>query len=169
MKTLTITNLEGLNIMAWNSQLNEAKLDDIPIKLRFYIKKLITKIAPDIQEFEKFRDEELKKLQDEYGTDEKSYEIEEKVLGEDGKPVLDEEGKETFQTNRKVKEEYLEEYQKKVNTLNEKLVEILSEKNSYECNAYDVDAFVDGLADDTTLTFDDINMLDAIFSENGEA
>lgn len=169
MKNLTITNLEGLNIMAWNAQLSEEKLNALPLKLRYYLKKLITKLAPDIQEFEKFRDEELKKIQDVYGTDEKSYEVEEIVKDEDGNPVLNEDGKEQTQQIRKIKEEFMKTYQDEISALNEKLMEILSEKNTYECSTYDVSKMVEDMPEDTALTFDDINMLDAIFSDNGEA
>ena len=161
MKKLTITNFEALNIASWNAQLTKEKLDAMPLKIRYYLKKLTSKLMPDIQEFESFRDTEYQKLQDKYNNDEMSYNAEE--------TTTDEDGNEKKQTVRKIKDDYLDEYQKEVNSLNEKLIEILSEKNTYECNTVDIDDIVENLPEDTPLEFDDINMIDAIFSENGEA
>ena len=170
MKELTLNNLEVLNVIAWYNQLNKDKLDAIPMKIRFNLKKFMAVIANDAKSFEEFRDAELKKIQDKFGTDEKSYEREEVVKGDDGEPILDENGNEQTRTIRKVKDEYFSEYEDDVNKCNEKLAEILNEKNTYKINSYDIDSMVDNLPDDTPLEFDDINILDAIFSDNnGEA
>ena len=168
MKNITITNFEALNIASWNAQLTEEKRNAIPMKVRFYLKKFLAKILPDIKQFEEFRDSELKALQDEYFNDEKSIERQVPKKDENGNDVLDADGNIEMEATRVVKDEYLEEYQVKVDELNKKLMEILNEQNTYECSTFDVDKFVENLPDDTPLEYDDINIIDVIFSENEE-
>ena len=59
---------------------------------------------------------------------------------------------------RKVNDEYMEEYENKVQELNGKLQELLAEKNEYEISTVDMDAFVNGLTEDTALEFNDIEI-----------
>lgn len=169
MKNLTISNLEVLNIVAWYSQLSDKKQSELPMKLRFYLKKFITKISEDAKEFEVFRDQEVKNLQNKYSSDEKSHEEASPVLDNDGNPVVEDDGTNKTEMIRKVNDEFIEEYQLDVQNLNSKISELLNDKNTYEVTTYDIEKMVEGLPDDTALEFEDINILDAIFTDNGEA
>ena len=53
----------------------------------------------------------------------------------------------------------MDEYNERVNELNSKLQELLSENNEYEIYTVNMDEFVEGLPDDTKLEYDDIDIL----------
>ena len=168
MKKLTITMLETVNIVAWYNQLGANKLGELEFKIRWALKKAINKLLPDAQEFEKMRDEEIKHLQEDWFTDEKSDEYMETVVDENGENVLDDQGNVQTRPMRKIKDKYADDYQKAIDELNGKLNEVLMERNTYEFNSADVDGFVDKLGDPEYLTFEDVEILDALLSDNGE-
>lgn len=147
-------NIEVVNAVAAINKILEDtnKTKDMPIKFRWALKKNLGVFSPTVRNFDEFKQELVKELQDEYFNEEKSHEeVLEKENGE----------KEEF---RKVNDEYMEEYKERVNELNEKLQELLSEKNEYEISIVDMDEFVAGLPDNTALTFADIEL----FSFMGE-
>ena len=78
---------------------------------------------------------------------------------ENGEPIKDEEGNEITEPMRKIKDEYMEEYQKTVGELNGKLNEIAYEDNEVDIATIDFDTFIDGLPDESKIDFDDITML----------
>lgn len=169
-RTRTLFLIEAINVCGWANQLSEEKLNKIDFKIRWALKKTIAKLLPDVQEFEKMREEEFKKIQLKYAGDDKSIETIENVKDEKGNDVLDENGNIKTNTLRKVKPEFLEEYNAEIASLNTKLNEVLMEKNTYEFATADVDAFVNSLDDLAPLEFSDLEMLQAILGEdNGEA
>lgn len=154
---------ETINIIAWANQLTEEKVNALPIKVRWALKKATSKIAPDVKEFEEFRSKLVQDLQDEYfNSDEKSADVVRDVVDENGDPMFDETGAAVTETLRQVKEEYMDEFNAKVAEINEKLAEVASERNEYDITGIDMDAFVDSLPDDTPLEFRDIEMLNFI-------
>lgn len=169
MKKIELSNLEAINTFYWYNQLTPEKIEAIPIKVRFALKRAMAKIMPDVKEFETFRDDEVKKFHDSYSTDEKSYGAIEPILDNDGNTIKDENGVEQTQTVRKVRDEYLEDFKAEGHKLDEKLTEILKETNVYEYNSADIDGMVENLPDDTPLEWNDINILDALLTDNGEA
>lgn len=138
-------NIEVVNVVAAINQIlsNGEKAKDLPIKFRWALKKNISALSPTVKNFEEFRQELIDELQSEYFNEEKSH------------IDKDDNGNEI----RKVNDEYMEEYGEKVNELNEKLQELLGEKNEYEISTVDMDDFVNGLPSDTALEFDDIEIL----------
>ena len=78
---------------------------------------------------------------------------------ENGEPMKDGEGNEITEPMRKIKDEYMVEYQKVVSELNTKLNEIAYEDNEVEIATVDFDIFIDSLPDDSSIDFDDITML----------
>ena len=138
-------NIEVVNVVAAINQIlsNSEKAKDLPIKFRWALKKNISALSPTVKNFEEFRQELIDELQGEYFNEEKSH------------IDKDDNGNEV----RKVNDEYMEEYGKKVNELNEKLQELLGEKNEYEISTVDMDDFVNSLPSDTALEFDDIEIL----------
>lgn len=142
-------NIEVINTVAAINKLisNQDKVKELPIKIRWAIKKNMSVFSPTVKNFDDMRQELVSELQAEYFNEEKSH-VEEMEL-EDGK-------KEEF---RKVNDEYMEEYEAKVNELNAKLQEVLTEKNEYDIYTVNLDEFVQHLGDDTALDFDDIDVL----------
>lgn len=150
MKNKELYTLEVVNLMAEIKKIldNEEKAGALPIKFRWELKKTISELMPTVKNFEEFRQELVDELQKEYSGDDKSH-VE---TMEDGTE------------SRKVNDEFLGEYEKRVNELNAKLQEVLTEKNEYTIHTVDMDAFVENLPDDTPLEFNDIE----IFSFMGE-
>ena len=165
MKTISITNFEALNIVAWANQLTEEKLSKLDFKIRWALHKATTKISQDVKDFEKFRNGEVMKLQQAFFNDEKSEEYQEMVMGEDGEPQMDDNDNPVYKTMRKVKDEYMTEYQTAINELNRKIEEVLAEKNNYEIATADINGFVDTLEQPDPLTFSDLEMLDALIGD----
>ena len=156
----TFTTLEAINVTSYlNSNIKEEQVKELPTKFRWNLKKNLDKLIPIGKSFEEFRDNLVKELHADYFNDEKSYEYAETKKDENGNPVLKEDGTEETQQMRKVKDEYIDEYEASVRELNEKLQEILAEKNDVEISCVDFDAFVDGLKDDTSIDFDCLNIL----------
>lgn len=146
-------NVEIINLLpAINKVLKDKeKTKDLPIKFRWTLKKNLQALSPTVVSFNEFKQELIDELQNEYFNEEKSHED----------TLETDEGTQKF---RKVNDEYMEEYKAKVEELNEKLRELLDEKNEYEIRTVDLDDFVDNLPDDTALKFEDIEL----FSFMGE-
>lgn len=158
--TKTFSMIETLNIVSYiNNNMSEDQVKELPTKVRWNLKKNMDKLVSAAKRFEDFRDELIKELQTNYFNDEKSYEYTETKRDEDGNPVLNADGIEETVQMRKVKDEYQEEYEAAVQELNGKLQEILGEKNDYEINVIDMDAFVDSLPNDTSIDYDCLSIL----------
>lgn len=160
---------EVLNIAAFYAQLNneenKAKADEIGVKVRWALKKAVSTMAPDVKQFEEFRDSEVQKIREEFFSEEKSQSVERPEVDEKGNQKLDEDGNILMQTVQEVKPEYVDDYKKAIDTLNESLNEIAKEQHTYEYNGIDMDAFISKLPDEMVLTFDDLNLLDAVLGE----
>jgi hypothetical protein len=63
---------------------------------------------------------------------------------------------------RKVKDEFVDEYQNRINEVNKEINDLLMEKTTYSFNGIDLDTVVDGLADDVSINLDDINFISFI-------
>ena len=137
-------NIEVVNVVAAVNGIlgNAEKVKDLPIKFRWALKKNLGVLSPTVRNFEEFRQELIDELQKEYFNEEKSH--------------IDKD--ENDNEIRKVNDEYMEEYENKVQELNGKLQELLAEKNEYEISTVDMDAFVNGLTEDTALEFNDIEI-----------
>ena len=102
----------------------------------------------------------MKDIQEEFfGNDEKSYETKEVKTDEDGNPVLDEDGKEVMTNVRKIKEEFEQDFKDKLEDADAKYREIAVDTDEYLIKVFDLDTFVDNLADDVELDLEDLNML----------
>ena len=159
-KTKTFTTLEVINIVSYiNNTMTSEQKEEMPTKMKWYIKKNLDKMIPIAKRFEDFRDDEIEILQKEYFTEEKSEEYVETRRDENGEPIKDAEGNEQTTNMRRVKEEFMDDYKKDVDELNAKLQEILIEKNEMEIACIDFDNFVDGLSEDSKIDFDALNIL----------
>lgn len=160
-KIKVFNNIEVLSICNFINQLTPEKNDKLGLKVRWAIKKGIDKLAPIAKRYEEFRNEIVNELQSAWFTDEKSVEFMQPKVDADGNPVVDTDGNEITEPMRKIKEEYIDDYQAAVEEANKKLGEIAMEKNEVELDTFDIDAFVENLDDDGVLTFDDLTMLTA--------
>lgn len=152
-------NIEVLNIVAYVNQMSKEKLDELPLKFRWNLKKNMDKLRPIAESYETFRNERVQELQREWFNEEKSEEFMQTKTDENGEPMKDEDGNEITETMRKIKDEYLEEYQNVVGELNGKLNEIAYEDNGVDIATIDFDTFIDSLPDESKIDFDDITML----------
>lgn len=137
-KTITINNLTAVNETAWYKDAS-SRLAILPVKIRWQLKKnmnILNKMAAEFEEFKTSLEEELRAK---YVDDEYSYDAEN---GE-----------------RKVKEEYLEEYRAAVTDINQKLYDVLSEEEEITLNVIDMDALMEALPDDAPLNDSDFDML----------
>lgn len=144
--TKTFTTLEIINICAWYKQSREnpdKPLSVLPLTVQWKLKNNVTKLQTLSDNFMNFRDEADNAIREEYISDEKS----EESVDEQGQPI------------RKIKDEYLETYQAKVTELNEKLSEIIAEKQDVDIDTIDINAVVDEIVDNSKLTIEDLEML----------
>lgn len=116
-----LTNMEVINIVSWIESLSEEKLNTVPIKIKFNLKRVFNKLIPDAKQYEDFRNEEIKKIQAEYFNDEKSNKVLQTITDEKGEPVLDDDGKAKTQEVYQIKEEYSDELNTAISDLNKKL------------------------------------------------
>lgn len=158
--------IESINIIKYFNNLTEEKKNALPLKVYYNLKKVISKMTPDVQQFEEFRDNELQKIKEAYFVDEKSDECMIPKLDAEGNEMKDADGNVITEAGRKLKAEYEESYRYAINALEENLREIVKEKNVYEYNYVDVAEMVDNLPDDTPLDTLDIDILDAIFGND---
>lgn len=152
-------NVEIVNIVEYFNQLKPDVLDEIPLKIRWNLKKNIDKIKPMAVSYENFRNECVVKLQKEWFNEERSEKFMKTKVDANGNPVLDVNGNEITEPQRRIKKEYIDQYTKAVGEINEKLIEIGQEDNEIEISTFDMDAFVDSLPDDTKIEFDTLTML----------
>ena len=157
----TFNNLEILNIVTYfNNIITQEQIKSLPTKIRWNLKKNLEKIIPLAKNFEDFKNTLIKeKIQDVFFTDEKSYEFQQEVLDNDGNPIIDQNGKKETKINRKIKQEYINEYNQTVKDLNEKIEEILQEKETLDIATIDLDDFVNSLSYNSVIDFDCINIL----------
>lgn len=152
--TKTLTTLQILNICAWYKQVREnpdKPLSALPLTTQWKVKNNVAKIQSIADNFVSFRDEADNEIREEFISDTKS----EETTDENGQAI------------RKIKDEYLEEYQSKVTELNNKLNEIVSEENEVDIDCVDLDKIVEQIKDDEKkFTIDDLEMMAFMATEN---
>lgn len=142
----SFSTLEIINIVAWYKQAreNEKKpLSELPLKWQWILKKNISAMNTVAENFNSFRDEAEKSLREEFATDEKS--------------IIDTD--ENGQEIRRVKDEFLSDFQEKTNEFNKRLGEIIAEMNTIEITTINIDELIDSVGDTSNLTIDDLDIL----------
>ena len=170
MKTTTTTKsfmlAEIVNICSYYNQVKDTKLANLPIKTQWVILSAIKMFQPAVQAFEEFRDKLINDLRTEYFSAEKSESAQIPQTDEAGNQVLDEDGNPILQEGRRVKPEFMDDYNKRIEELNNEINQLLIEKTEYTFKGFSLDEFVDGLPEDTDLTLDDINILSFLDTES---
>lgn len=157
--------IETLNITKWFNEMSQEKKDALPLKVHYYLKKAVNVMADDVKSFEELRDSEMQKIRDIYFSEEKSDECDVPMKDDNGEIMKDPDGNEVTEKGRKIKPEYEEAYNDAIQMLDDKLKEILFEKNTYEYKKADVGEMIENLPDDSPLKNTDIDIIDAIFDE----
>ena len=147
--------MECININGWYNQIraDKNKLNGLSVKTLWVLRKNMKKISEITDYFNEFKDNLENELKDEFFNDEKSEEA----------IVKDENGQDVHA--QKVKDEYLQEYQNKINELNNKLNELAMTKESLDLDPIDIDKEMDRLDTDCNLNMDDLDIL-SVFEQN---
>lgn len=156
----TLYLAEANNIIGWFEEFKENRIKGLKIKDQWAVLSNVKELAGNVSKFQEFRDGLVQDLQKEFfGNDEKSNETQVPKTDENGNTVIDEDGNIVTEPGRRIKDEYMEEYNNRVNELNGELQKLLIEKTTYEFKPIDLDAIVEDLADDTQILLGDIDML----------
>lgn len=156
----TLQTIEVLNIVAFlDDAIKTKKIDELSIKARWAIKKSLKELAEIDSKFKEFKEELESNFKDSYFmNDEKS---------EPTKLVQkDENGQDIEVDGRKVKAEFMAEYNQALEDMNAKLREVLFDENDVAINVFDVDSEIDKLSDDSQFTFEDLEMLSIFDKED---
>lgn len=147
--------MECININGWYNQIraDKNKLNGLSVKTLWALRKNMKKISEITDYFNEFKENLENELKDEFFNDEKSEEA----------IVKDENGQDVHA--QKVKDEYLQEYQNKINELNNKLNELAMTKESLDLDPIDIDKEMDRLDTDCNLNMDDLDIL-SVFEQN---
>lgn len=153
--TKNIKVIEALNEVAWYEQKKD-QVDALSATARLALKRNMKKLQEISKDFYELRDELDKEIREKYGTDEKSEETE--IEGNDG----------TKQPGRKVKDEYLEEFQKEQQEMQDKLNKLITDTEDVELIVINLDAEVER-ADEKDIEIKDsvLDML-SLFEDEGE-
>lgn len=144
-----LTTAQVLYLLDFYGGMNEAKLNELGIKVRWALKRAVSSVYPIAKQFEDFRKEEIEKIRAEYATPEKS------VIEQDGE-----------ETKRSIKDEFKEAYQKDLDSLNKTLRELLDEQHEFEYGGVNMDTVVESLPDDSVFTFKDLEILSDFIGED---
>ena len=147
--------MECININGWYNKVraDKNKLNGLSVSTLWALRKNMKKIAETVDSFNELKASLENELQEEFFNDEKSEEV--TVKGENGEDT----------PARKVKDEYFNDYQKKINELNGKLNELAMTKESYDFASINMDKEIERLNVDCNLDMDDLDML-SIFEQN---
>ena len=152
------------NVVAYFNQMPEEKMKALPTKMRWNIRRNLNKFIPIAKEFEDFRQEIIGDLQKDWFNDEKAEDFAQPKVDEKGEPVLDENGDQVTEQMKRIKEEYIEDYEKAVQDVNKKMNEILMEVNEVDILPIDLDDFVDKMDEDSPIQYEDLDIL-SVFTE----
>jgi len=161
--TKTYKTRDIVDVISYMNAADQNRFKELPTKIRWNLKKNLEKFVPVAKRFEEFRTELITELQQEWFTEDKTEEGTRVVTDNNGNAILNEDGSEKTEVIKKIKSEYMDEFDKAVDDINKKLGEILSEEVDIDISPIDVDGYVDSMDDDSSITFDDLNVL-SVFS-----
>ena len=147
--------MECININGWynNIRADKNKLNGLSVSTLWALRKNMKKIAETVDSFNELKASLENELQEEFFNDEKSEET--VVKGSNGEDT----------PARKVKDEYFDAYQNKINELNGKLNELAITKESFEFTPINMENEIERLNTDCNLNMDDLDML-SVFEQN---
>ena len=156
----TLQTVEILNIVAFiHEAIDTKKIDEISIKARWAIKKSMRELEEVALKFREFKEELESQLKDAYFMNDDKSELT-KIIQKD------ENGQDVEVDGRKVKAEYMAQYNQDLENINAKLREVLLDDNEIEINVFDVDEEINKLTDDSKFTFEDLEILSVFDKED---
>ena len=160
IKNKTLQTIEILNIVAFlNEAIESKKIDELGIKARWAIKKSLKELHEVDSKFKEFKEELESGLKDAYFMNDEKSETTKLIQ-------KDENGQDVEVDGRKIKAEFMAEYNQALEDINAKLREVLFDDNEVAINVFDVDNEIDKLSDDTKFTFEDLEMLSVFDKED---
>lgn len=155
----------------YNSEINRGEdsvLNRLSNLTRWNLKRNINEFKTTVDDFQQYNEKLSEDVRNEwFFNDEKSYKEEEVVKDEEGKDVLDNDGKPVTRELRKIKEEFIEEYDKAMDEHDKATIEVLSDVNRYNIKTSNVgdeiEEFIDDLSEEELR---DISIL--LFMDNTE-
>lgn len=145
--TKTIPVIAALNETSWYEQKRD-EVKNLSASARLALKRNMKALSEMASEFRELQQELNQELQEKYSTDEKSVETE--LEGPDG----------NMQPGRKVKDEFLEDYQNDINEVNSKLDALLRDEDEVELYVIDLDAELERIDEkDLEISDEAIDML----------
>lgn len=148
-----LTVFDCLNINEWyNIARKEKRLNSLSVGTLWAIRKNIKKIEDVAKNFSEFRDNLEQELRDAFYNDEKSEDA-----------VIEDENGENVSV-RRVKKEYLEEYQNKLAETNNKLDNLAMTKEKFDFAIINMDEEIERIGSECSLNIDDLDIL-SIFEE----
>ena len=148
--------IECIGVKQWYDQARvEKKFDNLTVSTLWALRKNIKPIIDIVNNFNDFKSGLEEELQAEYFTEEKSQVV--TIKNQNGQDV----------PARKVKDEFLPEYQEKVIEINEKLKEIVDNIEQFSFSAIDMNKEIERLGSSCVLNMDDLDIL-SIFEEDGQ-
>ena len=147
--------MECININGWYDQVRQdkKKLNGLSVKTLWALRKNMKKIAEVADYFKEFKEGLEQEIKDDFFNSEKSEET----------VVKDNEGNET--PAQKVKDEYLQDYQTRINEINGKLNELVLTKEEFDFTPIDIESEIERLDTDCNLNMDDLDIL-SVFEQN---
>ena len=148
--------IECIGVKQWYDQARaEKKFDNLTVSTLWALRKNIKPIIDIVNNFNDFKSGLEEELQAEYFTEEKSQVV--TIKNQNGQDIQ----------ARKVKNEFLSEYQEKVAEINEKLKEIVDNIEQFSFSAIDINKEIERLGSSCVLNMDDLDIL-SIFEEDGQ-
>ena len=165
----TLMLVDAQDIVEWFRDFREERIKELPIKIQWAILFNVKELQPIVQKFEEFKDSVSQNLQNEYfGNDEKSVPFQREKVNENGDIIFDDNGNPVMEDLRKIKDEYIDEYQNKINDINDEIRALLLEKTTYKLKGIDVDKLVDLLNDNSSITLKDIDIMSFVNIDNSD-
>lgn len=130
------TTQEILNIAMQLNQLEEEKINSLPIKFGWILEKNIEKLNAVLKPFFEFRDKKINQIKEKYSSQEYSIKKED--------------------NQHEIKEEFKNQYEEEIQKLSQELNEIAQQTNEVDITQVDLDKFVENLPDDSSLTLKDV-------------
>ena len=147
---LILTDLNVISItVPWCAPISTQSpiLNGLSVKTLWALRKNMKKIAEVADYFKEFKEGLEQEIKDDFFNSEKSEET----------VVKDNEGNET--PAQKVKDEYLQDYQTRINEINGKLNELVLTKEEFDFTPIDIESEVERLDTDCNLNMDDLDIL----------
>ena len=146
--------IDCLNIDNWYNQVRQdkQKLQGLSVQTLWKIRKNMKKISEIANDFIDFKTNLENEVRDQFFNEDKSEET----------TTKDEFGNDI--PAKKVKQEFLPDYQKRINEINNKLNSLLSTQEEIELVSINMDEEVERLGTDCNLNMDDLDIL-SIFEE----